>query len=296
MEADFEMTLLRSAERILHESRNLDLFDEDAVAETGAVRDLIQSELSSVAINAVIGCRVREVMNSISDSLVRLIHDRNQFYPLSDEVQGKMAATYGGFYRAVSHIAHDGEGRFDLLDGLILDHRRRLRATLGEPIEPKAAACYSCSFQLKLFDLTPSTVASPCLDIGCGPRAHLVEYLRSFGVEAYGVDRYIDRRVKYLASKDWLDLDLGVDAWGTVVSHMAFSNHFIHQYSCNNAEQYRYALLYRAILNALKPGGAFHYAPSLPFVEKYLDRHRFDIAHRRAPFGLETTSLYKLDY
>jgi len=287
------MTLLRGAERILHESRDLDLFDEASIAETGVVRDMIQADLSFLTSEAGIESRGRGVTNTIAASLVRLIHDRNQFHSLSDEAQLKLAAQYREFYDAALDIARCGEERFDLLDGLIVSHRRRLRSTIGEPIVPKIAACYNYSFQLALFELDPSLIMPPCLDIGCGPEAPLVEYLRTSGIEAFGVDRYIDRRADYLLSIDWLDLDLGVDTWGAVVSHMAFSNHFIHHYSCNDAEQYRYARLFRAILDSLKPGGAFHYAPSLPFIERHIDRRCFTVSHHTAPAGLEATSIYK---
>jgi len=34
------------------------------------------------------------------------------------------------------------------------------------------------------------------------------------------------------------------------------------------------------ILNALKVGGNFHYAPDLPFIEQYLDKDKYQLTKR----------------
>jgi len=34
------------------------------------------------------------------------------------------------------------------------------------------------------------------------------------------------------------------------------------------------------ILNSLKIGGSFHYAPDLPFIERYLDKNKYQLSAR----------------
>jgi hypothetical protein len=106
------------------------------------------------------------------------------------------------------------------------------------------------------------------------------------GLEAFGVDRHLDADRDYLSSADWLDYRLEAGAWGTVISHMAFSKHFIHRYLRSDGEDYAYAMKYREILDSLRPGGVFLYAPSLPFVERHLDAKAYELTLREAAGGL----------
>jgi hypothetical protein len=99
--------------------------------------------------------------------------------------------------------------------------------------------------------------------------------LRQQGVAAYGVDRFIASPEPYLKAGDWPDVALPAGQWGTIVSNLSFSNHFLHHHYRNSADCTRYAVKYMEILRALRPGGSYHYAPSLPMVEKYLSPAEF---------------------
>jgi hypothetical protein len=93
------------------------------------------------------------------------------------------------------------------------------------------------------------------------------------------MDRFT-RDGPYLASADWLRFPLANSRWGTVISHMAFSNHFRHHHH-RRGDGYRdYAFRYMEILDSLAVGGSFHYAPGLPFIEGFLARDRFDVTVR----------------
>lgn len=61
--------------------------------------------------------------------------------------------------------------------------------------------------------------------------------------------------------------------WGTIVSNLGFSNHFNHHNLREDGNFIKYAKTYMNILYSLKPGECFHYAPDLPFIEKYLDEN-----------------------
>jgi len=58
---------------------------------------------------------------------------------------------------------------------------------------------------------------------------------------------------------------------------MGFSNHFKHHHLREDGNYIEYGSTFMNILNSLKVGGCFHYAPDLPFIEKYLDNSQFDL-------------------
>ncbi len=79
---------------------------------------------------------------------------------------------------------------------------------------------------------------------------------------------------------DWLEAPLEPGAWGTVISHMAFSNHFQFHHRYRHGSVEPYARRYMAVLRALRPGGSFCYAPGLPFIEAYLAPERFRLSRK----------------
>ncbi|MBC9910267.1 class I SAM-dependent methyltransferase [Chitinophaga varians] len=151
-------------------------------------------------------------------------------------------------------------------------------ANAGAQLEPVVCAEYAAALQLNVLRLDPATLMGPVLDIGCGPQAALVRLLRQQGIAAYGVDRFIASPEVYLKAGDWLDFVLPAGSWGTIVSNLSFSNHFLHHHHRNSPDCARYAVKYMEILRALRPGGRYHYAPSLPMVEKYLSPEEFTVS------------------
>ena len=76
---------------------------------------------------------------------------------------------------------------------------------------------------------------------------------------------------------DWLEYDYGEEKWGTIISNLSFSNHFNHHNLRENGNYIEYGKTYMNILYSLKIDGSFHYAPDLPFIEKYLDGNQFEL-------------------
>jgi hypothetical protein len=134
---------------------------------------------------------------------------------------------------------------------------------------PVVCAEYSPELQLRILGIQVTDVIQPILDVGCGFHGNLVQYLRSIGIEAYGVDRVVGRNT-YLLEADWSDLELGEHKWGTIVSHMAFSHHFMFHHNYIYGTPEKYAATYRNLLNALQVGGTLYYAPTLPFIEPFV--------------------------
>jgi len=133
---------------------------------------------------------------------------------------------------------------------------------------------YSRTFQEQQLNL--SQLLEPVLDIGCGEKAILVHHLREMGIEAYGMDRNVEDD-QFLMNLNWLDYSFQSNTYGTIISHMAFSNHFIHHHLRIDGEFTKYAQKYMEILKALKVNGRFYYSPRLPFIEDLLASSEFQV-------------------
>ena len=142
----------------------------------------------------------------------------------------------------------------------------------------KSVTCseYSAALQSEILYLNDIQLSEPILDIGCGKTANLVKYLRGKGFEAYGIDRFSDDSL-FVEKADWLVFDYGNENWGTIVSNLGFSNHFVHNHLREDGDFVVYAKKYMEILQSLKVGGCFCYAPDVPFIEKHLDGKVFSI-------------------
>jgi hypothetical protein len=134
---------------------------------------------------------------------------------------------------------------------------------------------YPAELQLKLLRIDFSRMKQPVLDLGCGKHASLVRYLRSRKVIAFGVDRGLEATAEYLGEADWLFYRYEPRTWGTVISNLAFSNHYayIDRYEPGKAATYK--MKYKEILESLEPGGSFIYAPGVESLEAEVDRNRY---------------------
>ncbi|MDR2084178.1 MAG: class I SAM-dependent methyltransferase [Bacteroidales bacterium] len=146
-------------------------------------------------------------------------------------------------------------------------------------IESVVCSEYSAIMQKKILQLDFAYLREPILDIGCGKTGNLISDLRKNEFEVYGIERF-SSNLPYIEKADWLEFDYGIEKWGTIVSNLGFSNHFIHNHLREEGSFIEYANKYMDILKSLKIGGSFHYAPDLPFVEKYLDKRNFLITKR----------------
>jgi hypothetical protein len=156
---------------------------------------------------------------------------------------------------------------------------RELNGITQQYLQEVVCAEYSPAMQLSVLQLDPATMQGPVLDIGCGQHAYLVRHLQEQGIAATGIDRFIETPEDFLAATDWLEYPLQPGYWGTIISNLSFSNHFLHHHQRSNSEYLRYARRYMEILAALKTGGSYHYAPQLPMIEAYLPSSQYLIAH-----------------
>jgi SAM-dependent methyltransferase len=239
----------------------------------------------------------RELAERLAGELRELLHLRHQFLQVDAGRERALFALASSFVdgalRALASHAPWPEVVEALRDALA-SHRARLRALVLELLAecgsiapgappPGESVCaeYSPELQLEVLGVSAGELRPPVLDLGCGPGAALVHFLRRAGREpVWGLDRSAPASEGFLRLS-WFDSALPRDTFGTVLSHQAFSLHFVHAHHRSAARAAAFAAKYMEILRSLLPGGRFYYAPSLPFVEEHLDPAAFAVSVRR---------------
>jgi hypothetical protein len=153
---------------------------------------------------------------------------------------------------------------------------------------------YSSALQKEILSLHKIPLLEPILDIGCGKNGTLVKSFISNNLDAYGIDRFANAS-PHCEKADWIDYNYGIKKWGTIISNAGFSNHFIHHHLRRDGNSTQYAKIYMSILQSLKIGGCFCYAPDVPFIESYLDEKTFSITKQEiANTAFQTTMIKRL--
>lgn len=111
-------------------------------------------------------------------------------------------------------------------------------------------------------------------------------------LEAYGIDR-LQENTGYFRSIDWLEFDYFQLKWGTIISNISFSNHFIHHFTQNDGIDILYAQTYMKILKSLDNGGKWIYAPSVPFIENLLPKDEFSVQRIQINESFSKTIVHK---
>jgi hypothetical protein len=259
-------------------NRNINLFYEK---ELFRFSQNFLDEISNIEIDSIISFNY--IIDNVTNNILKEFYRVNQYYSFDEEAKQELKLIYTDLYNQIKQKAYSKEY-------LACNHCKRLKVWLqkanpfAEKIYPSTrkivtiAPCfeYTPALQLEILKLDLSQLIEPVLDLGCGQKGYLVNYLRERGIESYGIDRY-DSDCQFIINSDWLKYDLGVEKWGTIISNLGFSNHFLHHHLREDGKYIDYAKKYMSILNSLKPNGKFHYAPSLPFIEQYLDRNKFSL-------------------
>lgn len=160
-------------------------------------------------------------------------------------------------------------------------------------VRPVTCAQYSPELQMEVLGIEIKRLLQPVLDVGCGQHGQMVTHLREMGIDVYGIDRYTFEET-HLITADWLEFEYGAEKWGTIISHLGFSNHFHHHHLREDGNYIAYARTYMKILAALRLGGTFYYAPALPFIECYLSDDQYVVRHKEiSASDLKATALNK---
>lgn len=228
------------------------------------------------------------------DEALQFTYANNQFIQLSPLEKETFTQLYRVYLQGIKEIIRMSP-TMEILEvemtRLVTSHFLDLRANISRFFDNEAAqfahenlilqkaVCseYSPEFQAEILGLQPHCLLEPVLDLGCGKSGQLVRYLNACGVKALGVDRLVDADTN-LVESDWFTFHLVPNSWGTIISHMAFSNHFIFNHRYQKGDPERYARQYIKILSSLKPNGAFYYSPGLPFIESFLPADQYQVA------------------
>ncbi|GET34184.1 hypothetical protein PbJCM13498_30470 [Prolixibacter bellariivorans] len=222
------------------------------------------------------------------DKVLQTFYRINQYYYFDAAAREKLKAIY-------SHLLSSFREKTTPVKTIAQNHYENIMQWLRETnafaekiynnhtmkVEDVPCFAYRAEMQIEILQLKVSQLKEPVLDIGCGKDAPLVTYLREKGIDATGFDRFPSKNENVLMS-DWFTFSYGEKQWGTIISHLGFSNHFQHHHLREDGEFVAYAQKYMEILRSLKPGGSFHYAPDLPFVEQYLSADEYQVTTRQA--------------
>lgn len=137
------------------------------------------------------------------------------------------------------------------------------------------SAEYSAKLQMHILRLGLQGIRDPILDIGCGAQANLVRSLRAKNLKAYGFDRVLQEKTHYLFEADWFDYDYGLNKWGTIVSNLSFANHLIYAQRYDPRGASKYLRAFSKILDSLKEGGSFTFAPAVEQLAGQIDLGRY---------------------
>lgn len=225
----------------------------------------------------------------------------NQYYTFNSQAKNDLREIYRNLFSVIK------AGK-SALKAIEKDHYENLKRWLQKTnpfaekiyagadrdINPVACSEYGAELQLDILHLDIRTLTNPVLDIGCGKHGTLVGYFRQLGFDATGIDRFTFPEAT-LINSDWLEFAYGTEKWGTITSNLGFSNHFKHHNLRDDGNYMEYARKYMDILKSLKTGGKFHYAPDLPFIERYLDHQQFEIEQFEiGGFDFKTTVIKRL--
>jgi hypothetical protein len=234
---------------------------------------------------------IRRLINLFVRSTKLFIYNNNQFIRIDDRTEKGLYTLYNEYINQIqsilskpstnTQIKHNME---NLLRNHFLNHKAFISNMLsiyGKTIlTSKVCSEYSPEFQLGLLGIDMSRLRGPILDIGCGVNGNLVRYITDRGFDGvYGIDRLV-KDSPYLIEEDWFDYPLEENTWGTIISHMSFSNHFINNHYDLNGNPEKYMLRFMEILKSLRIGGSFYYTPGLPFIEEYLPASKYKINRR----------------
>ncbi|NLF51201.1 MAG: class I SAM-dependent methyltransferase [Leptolinea sp.] len=227
-------------------------------------------------------------------SSLEFTYNNNQFIEMDTGEKERLLSIYSSYLDGMNTILINSRNYTDFekeFSTLVKDHFKDLSHNISrffdrengwhvqENVILKQVVCsdYSPDFQLQLLGLDAIDLLQPVLDMGCGKNGTLVKHLRDRGIKAIGIDRLVSDEAG-LREANWFDVDFKPESWGTIISHMAFSNHFLFHHRYIHGKPGQYARLYMKILRSLKPGGCFVYSPALPFIEQLLPSNQYSVS------------------
>lgn len=204
---------------------------------------------------------------------------KNQYLTLTQDDYKKVMNIYKKLITNLKEVDDNQNKEMQIIE-IIRQHREKLIDLLkikneeDEVIIPCSE--YSYRLQEKVLQIDINDLCDPIIDIGCGQKASLVKDLLQKGKDAFGIDQYASNEKKIL-NENWFEFHFIPMKWGTVISHMAFTNHFRRSITYETSDRARYEGKYLEILESLKPGGRFIYCPRIPEVEGMINMSEYEM-------------------
>ncbi len=262
-----------------------------AAKKTNRLVEFVRSQPEKIA--AVLS-EPKWTASMLDQAIVRIaetIYQKNQFLNLTGQDEMELRQLVAGYWHELQILLAKKNRAAALeqeIEAVVRNFIKKLSATVprlrnnfnlqsanGAALANQIICCeYSPQLQLAVLGVAPEDLTEPILDIGCGKHGQLVNFLRQLGQQAFGCDRVVAES-EFFFKADWMDLTFPENSWGTIISHMAFSNHFIFHHLNKIGSPEEYARQYLNLLNSLKPGGCFYYSPGVKFFERYLPAEKF---------------------
>jgi len=242
--------------------------------------------------------RINELIDFAVQKLIEKVYDINQFIHISNEKQQEATSIYRDTLEAMVatddietvlydfHYPRLSLWLYDLYPSHFVDVLKDI-PTLGKVVCEE----YSPEFQCKILGLDPKQLMQPVMDIGCGKNGNLVRFLLKSRIRACGIDRIAVMNEPVISRQDWFDLDMNESEWGTIISNIALSNHIIYVSKNDPSLFQKYKKMLKRLVNSLKPGGTFIYAPGTPVIEGEIDRFEFSVINRPISETFYTTTI-----
>lgn len=282
----------------LNQTKNLLHSEAERLLEVDATFVAAIEELLSSPPDVTARFRVDEIAAEAADSLIDRIFTINQYVHLDGEARKSLAGIYVGTWRRMVETLDIEQTlrayHFPQIHAFLEDlYPEALREALRSPTEvgQVPSSEYSAELQMRVLRLDESRMREPILDLGCGRNACLVRQLRAWNLEAYGIDRRVERPAGFVTNADWFDYDLGDSRWGTIIAHLAFTNHVVYCQRYDPARILRYARRYGEILDSLAPGGSFVYTPGVALLEDSIEKERYRVSSWRVSAQFTATSV-----
>jgi hypothetical protein len=266
---------VRYAARVSLGDRIIERVETASLDELARAEFLDQDDAHDAGDAPIDGGDAERVASAIEIALAK----KNQFVASEPKVAAAIRAAAAALFAELAA----GASRRETFAKHAVTFVTLFREHLGDVPREVTSATYSPELQLTVLGLSPEAMLDPILDVGCGPDASLVRFLRAAKKDARGLDR--EAPLDAGERGDWLAFEYGSARWGTVLSHLGFSLHFMHQEMKASDLAFDYARAYMRVLRSLAPGGTFAYVPGLPFIESMLPPGDFTV--KRVPMARE---------
>jgi len=241
----------------------------------------------------------RMVDFAVSQCITRIL-EVNQYLQISEDAQQRLAEIYRQTWEKITKTE-------DIETVLRTSHYPAIRvwltnlypASLAKSLlnQPKirslCCAEYSPELQFQMLRIGLHDIQEPVLDIGCGYSATLTKYLKSHNIEVIGFDRFVEEPTDFIKECDWVNFDYSSKSWGTIISHMALSNHYRYALQYDKPMQSAIDSIFPEILKSLRAGGCFVFAPGIHELEQKANTAEFQVESIQVMPGLTSTKIIR---